>query len=127
MVYIFALLLGIAAWAYINYLSKSKGFVSRPIHEQQKIKKGFLWAVYGGLALGCLLAWFMQNGITSWVPYLVGIIYLLIWAGGGYLFWLAYVFGIRRDTTRIKKYNGAQLRDPQNYLFKFAILNFVCG
>lgn len=127
MVYLFAIFLGVGAWFLVKHFSRNEEFLKKPIAEQQEIKKKILWGVYSGLAIGCLLAWLMQNGITSWARHLVIVVYLLIWAGGVYLIWLAYVFGVRKDTARIRKSDGKAFNNQQGYLQGFAITNLVCG
>lgn len=126
-VYLCALLFAIGTWYFVKHLSQNQEFQKKPIGEQQKIKKKILWGMYGGLAIGCLLAWLMQNGFTSWARYLPIVVYLLIWMGGGYLLWFAYIFGVRRNLEKIITSDGRPFKQPQKYLNKFAITNLVSG
>lgn len=126
-VYLFALLIGVGFHFLIRYFSRNPDFLKKPLKEQRTTKKKMLWSVYGGLAFGCLLAFLMQNGFTSWARYLPAIVYLLIFVGGFYLCWHAYVLGVRRDFSKLEKSDGKFFTQPQKLLTKFALINLAAG
>jgi len=125
--YLFAILLAIGFHYLMEYFSRNPEFLTKPIEEQRKLKWKIRLSVYGGLALGCMLAWLMQNGFTAWMRHLPLVVYVAIYVGGFYLCWLAYVIGIRRDSSVLKKTDGKLFNKPEKLLAKFALLNLAAG
>jgi|GEM_PF-5861135 len=122
-----AIFLGVGFWLFVEFISRNSGFLSKPVSEQRNIKRKLYRGMYGGLAIGLLLISLVQNDITFWLPYLELLFYLLIWFGGIYFIWLAYQFGIRRNTDRIKKRNGEPFNHPKDILNSFALVNLLSG
>ena len=126
-VYLFALVMAVGWHYFVQYASRTPDFLKKTVTEQRTIKNKMLWSLYSGLAFGCLLAFLMQNGLTSWARYLPVIIYLFVFVGGIYLCWLAYVLGVRRDPLRLKKSDGKLFTQPHKLLTKFALINLAAG
>lgn len=55
------------------------------------------------------------------------ICYLSVCAMGAYLIWKAYQLGIKKNFRHAKKLNGAPYKNPQRFVQKIAITDFVVG
>ena len=114
-------------WLLLRYFSKHPDFLSKPKEEQLKTKKQLYLGLYGAIALSAVSYLLLISKSTGWMPWLILAAYLLLWIGGGYLLWSAYLVGIRKDTGKMNKSNGVPFKNPQRFMNAVAMTNLLCG
>lgn len=114
-------------WLLIRYITNHKSFFTKPEVEQLKVKKQLYW----GLAIAVVVFLGMQLLISSkstgWINWLILGTYLVLWGMGGYLIWLAYRLGVRKELALVKKANGQPFNNPNTYINAVAIVNLATG
>jgi cytochrome c biogenesis protein CcdA len=114
-------------WILIKFVINHKNVLAKPEAEQVKLKKqlylgmAFAFIVYLGAQL------LINSKTTGWIPWVIIATYLALWGFGGYLIWLAYRLGIKKEIALVKKSNGQLFSNPSKFIRSIAIINLVTG
>lgn len=114
-------------WLFLQFLTKQKEFIERPIHEQEKLKKSAYWIMIAvfSFSIGCQLL--INSKTTAWIPWLAIGGYVLVWAVGCYLIWDAYRLGVKKELNSLKKSNGLPYNQPEKFIQSVALTQLAIG
>jgi hypothetical protein len=114
-------------WLLIKFVMNQENVLAKPEVEQIKLKKQLRLGMIIGFVVYLGTQLLMVSKTTGWIPWLIVATYLALWGFGGYLIWLAYRLGVKKEIVLVKKSNGQLFSNPSKFIRSIAIINLVTG